>query len=256
MNDREFENYLALLSGMLRLRRTQQSDIAGELRDHLIEHVAELERRGVSHEQAVREALTEFGDAAALAASFSTLVRTRRRRLIMRCTIGTTLVMAGLMIGVFALPAARRERSRPGTGSAWARHHSKGGPRRALKAIRSEPSDPRDNITRERLSKGVDAEFTEIPLREVLQYLGDQLKIQFYIDRKSMGVEGIAEDVPVSFNLKDVPGEMILDLVLRELGLAYTIRSGVVMVASKSDIQSQTEVRVYPVTNGAEESCN
>ena len=102
MNDREFENYLALLSGMLRLRRTQQSDIAGELRDHLIEHVAELERRGVPHEQAVREALTEFGDAAALAASFSALVRTRRRRLIMRCTIGTTLVMAGLMIGVFA----------------------------------------------------------------------------------------------------------------------------------------------------------
>ena len=123
----------------------------------------------------------------------------------------------------------------------------------SLKAIPSEPSDPRDANTRARLSKGIDAEFTEIPLREVLQYLGDQLKIQFYIDRKSMGVEGIAEDVPVTFNLRDVPGEMMLDLILRELGLAYTIRSGVVMVASKSDIQSQTEVRVYPVTNGAEE---
>ncbi len=235
------------------MRRTQQSDIAGELRDHLIEHVAELERRGVPHEQAVREALTEFGDAAALAASFSALVRTRRRRLIMRCTIGTTLVMAGLMIGVFAFrPPVENDpglvQAQQGPGTIQKEDHGA-----ALKAIRSEPSDPRDNITRERLSKGVDAEFTEIPLREVLQYLGDQLKIQFYIDRKSMGVEGIAEDVPVSFNLKDVPGEMILDLVLRELGLAYTIRSGVVMVASKSDIQSQTEVRVYPVTNGAEE---
>jgi hypothetical protein len=36
MSDREFENYLALLTGMLRLRRTQREGIAGELRDHLI----------------------------------------------------------------------------------------------------------------------------------------------------------------------------------------------------------------------------
>ncbi len=123
----------------------------------------------------------------------------------------------------------------------------------SLKAIPSEPSDPRDENTRARLSKGWTGNLQKYRSAKCSLYLGDQLKIQFYIDRKSMGVEGIAEDVPVNFNLKDVPGEMILDLVLRELGLAYTIRSGVVMVASKSDIQSQTEVRVYPVTNGAEE---
>jgi hypothetical protein len=57
MKDREFENYLALLSGMLRLRRTQREGIAGELRDHLVEHVAHLEASGIAHEEAVRRAL-------------------------------------------------------------------------------------------------------------------------------------------------------------------------------------------------------
>ncbi|HJS07207.1 MAG TPA: permease prefix domain 1-containing protein, partial [Pirellulales bacterium] len=102
MKDREFENYLALLSGMLRLRRTQREGIAGELRDHLIEHVAHLEASGIAHEEAVRRALEEFGDTAALAANFQALVGMRRRRLIMRCTIGTTIVMTGLVVALLA----------------------------------------------------------------------------------------------------------------------------------------------------------
>src|SRR5687767_14364688 len=102
MTDRDFENYLALLSGMLRLRRSQRASISGELRDHLIEHVAHLEASGSTHEEAVRRALEEFGDAAALAANFSALVGMRRRRLIMRCTIGTTVVMTGLVVAMLA----------------------------------------------------------------------------------------------------------------------------------------------------------
>ena len=123
MNDREFDNYLALLGGMLRLRRTQRDHIAGELRDHLIEHVAHLEASGITHEEAVRRALEEFGDAAALAANFSALVGMRRRRLIMRCTIGTTVVMTGLVVAMLAFrppviddPSVVNAQAQPGSG--------------------------------------------------------------------------------------------------------------------------------------------
>ncbi len=42
MGEQEFERYLALLSGMLRLSRGQRESIASELRDHLEERLAEL----------------------------------------------------------------------------------------------------------------------------------------------------------------------------------------------------------------------
>jgi hypothetical protein len=193
--------------------------------------------------------LEEFGDAAALAASFSALVRARRRRLIMRCTIGTSLVMAGLMIGVFAFrPTVENDSI-----VAQAQQASLKAADRVSDPNVPAPSDRRDDKTRNRLSNNVDAQFKDIPLQDALDYLGAQLEFQFYIDRKSIEAEGLAVDVPVNFGLKEVPGEMVLDLMLRELGLAYTIRSGVVVVASKSNIQSQTEVRVYPITNGADE---
>jgi hypothetical protein len=111
MNDRDFDNYLALLTGLLRLRSRQQAAISEELRDHLVEHVAHLEARGVTHDEAVRAALAEFGDAAALAANFSHLVRARRRRLIMRCTIGTACVLVGLAIGIVALRPQETDRT-------------------------------------------------------------------------------------------------------------------------------------------------
>jgi len=42
MSDREFENYLALLSSLLRLDRKQRASIADELRAHLEDRLEEL----------------------------------------------------------------------------------------------------------------------------------------------------------------------------------------------------------------------
>jgi len=68
----------------------------------LIEHVSQLQSQGVPHDEAVRRALAEFGDAAALAASFSELIRIRRRRLIMRVTFGSVLLLAAMTVGIVA----------------------------------------------------------------------------------------------------------------------------------------------------------
>jgi hypothetical protein len=251
MNDREFENYLALLSGMLRLRGTQQSDIAGELRDHLIEHVAELEQRGVPHQQAVREALEEFGDAAALAASFSALVRARRRRLIMRCTIGTSLVMAGLMIGVFAFrPPVEND-------SIVAQAQQGPGETAKQKAKETAKEDQQardlDQKTRAELKKLTELEFTEIPLREALDYIKDKHQIQFFFDKRAMEEANAPIDTPVTFNMHSAPVEMVLDLILNQIRLGYTIRNGVVIVTTEDALANSAEVRVYKVPDGGAE---
>ncbi len=80
MSEREFENYLVLLAGLLRLSAKQRDEISGELRDHFEERVGELTARGVSRDEAIQTTLAEFGDAAGLAAAFFHVSRKRRKR--------------------------------------------------------------------------------------------------------------------------------------------------------------------------------
>src|SRR5215470_2541092 len=84
MSDREFDNYLTLLAGLLRLSGKQREAIAQELRSHLEDRLEELTAGGVSREEAVKQALAEFGDAAGLAGQFGAISQKRKRRWLMR----------------------------------------------------------------------------------------------------------------------------------------------------------------------------
>ena len=255
MNDRDFDNYLALLGGLLRLRSPQQSAIAQELRDHLVEHVAHLEAGGTAHDEAVRLALAEFGDAAALAANFSQLVRSRRRRLIMRLTVGSACVLAGLAIGIVALRPDVPDNSRrlvaqdtPKAGDSFDDVATVllGGVQRAAGATASS-----NQQTRQRLANKIDAEFVETPLGDVCKYIGDKVGVQFYFD--FAGDQVVPVEQPITFNLKSVPAEMVLDLTCRRTGLGYRLRSGVVMISAAQDLPYEPEVRVYMVPETAVE---
>jgi hypothetical protein len=247
MTDRELDNYLALLGGMLRLRRTQRDHIAGELRDHLIEHVAHLEASGIAHEEAVRRALEEFGDAAALAASFSALVGMRRRRLIMRCTIGTTVVMTGLVVAMLAFrppviddPQVAKAQTDPaGTQRSEAT---------TTAATKTKSLNERLNaVTREKLDILIDADFEQVPLNEVLATFSKRVGNQFYIDPKSLGDAVIAVDTPVTLHLNQLPAEMALELILTPLQCGYTLRNGIIIVQTQARLDQDMETRVYYV---------
>mgnify|MGYP002701045636 FL=1 len=64
MPEREFELYLDLLGKLLKLTPEQKTSISDELRDHLEERFEELVQSGQSRDDAIRQALDEFGDAA------------------------------------------------------------------------------------------------------------------------------------------------------------------------------------------------
>src|SRR5438046_1857342 len=102
MSDREFDNYLTLLVGLLRLDSKQRGTIADELRSHLEDRLDELTARGISRDEAVKQALAEFGDAAGLAGQFVAIQRNRKRRWLMRVTTfsiaATLLLAAGITI--------------------------------------------------------------------------------------------------------------------------------------------------------------
>ena len=60
MTHQEFENYLEILSKLLRLGSKQREEIGSELRDHLELRVAELVESGESQAKAVHMALSRI----------------------------------------------------------------------------------------------------------------------------------------------------------------------------------------------------
>jgi hypothetical protein len=102
MSEQEFELYLKLLAKCLRLTSGQREQIADELRDHLEERLEELARTGVPREKAVVQALDEFGDAAVLAAHFTTIARLKRRRFLMRLSLGSVGALTAALLIAFA----------------------------------------------------------------------------------------------------------------------------------------------------------
>jgi hypothetical protein len=54
---------------------------------------------------------------------------------------------------------------------------------------------------------------------------------------------------PVSINLEGVPLKTTLRLLLKQLGLTYTVKDGFLMITSQESEDQQTEIRVYPVAD-------
>ncbi|MGZ3334079.1 MAG: hypothetical protein ACXWOV_02015, partial [Isosphaeraceae bacterium] len=54
---------------------------------------------------------------------------------------------------------------------------------------------------------------------------------------------------PVSIDLEGVPLKRTLRLLLKQLGLTYTVKDGYLMITSETSEDQQTEIRVYPVAD-------
>ncbi len=115
-------------------------------------------------------------------------------------------------------------------------------------AARQKPSEPtRDDKAREKLQKPIEVSFSGTPLEAVLEVLAGATGCQMFLDRRALAEEAILADASVSIALSDVPAEMVLGLVLGQLGLDYYIKHGVIVVTTAEKAQADLEVRVYPV---------
>jgi hypothetical protein len=102
---------------------------------------------------------------------------------------------------------------------------------------------------RAKLAKPLTAEFVETPLCDVLDFLGDKVGVQIHAKWKQLEDAGIAKEAVISTKLKDVPGDMLLDLVLDQTGghLMYTVQRGILVISTKEDLSSKSTTQVYNV---------
>ncbi len=101
--------------------------------------------------------------------------------------------------------------------------------------------------TRKILEEMTEVDFKEVPLAEAMNYLSDKHRVSIYIDRRSLTEHGTTTDTPVTINMKEKPLRLALELMFRELGLGYTIRDGLIVVATEKDARPRMETRVYRV---------
>jgi len=250
MSDREFEIYLSLLQRLLRLSARQRAEIAEELRGHLEERCEELVREGYSRAEAIQAALDEFGDAAELAQQFTQIALQRRRRLIMRWSMATTAVAAGLFVLLTAFwPGGDRSVQEFQVAAQPAKTAKK-------KAV-SEEAKPNRQIAHEynpdharkqaeeKLKMPISLDFADTPLARVLDFIRDATDLCVVCDRVSMEEEGVTPQTPVTVYVQDTSLANALELLLDPMQLGFTLREGVIFVRSKAALQSDMEVRVY-----------
>src|SRR5215471_533632 len=162
MSDREFENYLTLIGRLLRLSAAQRDAIGAELRDHFESRLTELTSRGLSHDAAVQIALEEFGDAAGLAAQFSRIAQTRKRRFIMRCTLASAAALAVALVVAVSLWPENHAPINHAIGQTAEKHT----PGKVEKVVESGP-DTFTAITNAKLDRFIQAHIEEpIPLKD------------------------------------------------------------------------------------------
>lgn len=247
MTPEEFQNYLGLLSRMLRLRATEREAIEEELRSHLEERLAALTAQGIEPARAVSMALAEFGDAAALAAEFTAVSRFYKRRWIMRLTVGSIAASIIMVAVLFSyLPGGPGQMNQ---NLAQAQQTEK-----SVENIKSTPEKLDANTqTQAKLEKLIDAEFVEQPLSQVLDYISDDkiTGVQFHIDIRSITEAGITTDTPITFHMKNMSAEMILRLMFRDFSspLGYWLEDGVVIVTTQDEVESHLETRFYRIND-------
>jgi hypothetical protein len=243
MSDREFENYLTLLAGLLRLSGKQRDAIADELRSHLEDRLEELMAGGVSHDEAVKQALAEFGDAAGLAGQFVAISKNRKRRWLVRLVTfsaaATILIAASLIIFWPGRNAA------PGRAAAIAQQQAQPAAKKADPF--SPPVAPRPAATNrieEELAKPTNVDFVEQPLKDVFGYLQEAHQIPIYLKTKKLEEAGVPADKPITMSLRGVSLRTVLDLMLDELELSYLV-TDVLIITTPEDEEYHLQTRVY-----------
>jgi hypothetical protein len=279
MSEQEFELYLKLLAKCLHLTSGQRAQIADELRDHLESRLEELARAGVPREKAVVQALDEFGDAAVLASDFTTIARLKRRRFLMRLSLGSVgALTAALLIAyafwpenravrgpeqIVAQDKPKAEQHKAGNVTAGKRlDGTRGGalaephrPPAVLKAATVEHPSSSDLVRRskpeerihEALNQPVDFSIEPQALKDALDFIAARYQIPILIDRKALDDSNIDMSAEVHLNapgilLKDAL-ELMFDQMPQRLG--YDVVHEVLMISTVDKINEHTETIVY-----------
>jgi len=96
----------------------------------------------------------------------------------------------------------------------------------------------------------------ETPLGDVIKYIKTATSdptmpagLPIYLDPIGLQEAEATEESPVKLNLEGVPLKRTLDLILRQLGLIYVVKDGLLHITARDSEDKPVEIRVYPVAD-------
>ena len=109
--------------------------------------------------------------------------------------------------------------------------------------------DPAGARIQDALNDDTRLEFIETPLEDVVAFLKDLHGIELQIDSRALEDVGIADDTPVTRDLKGITLRSALRLMLKELDLTYVLRDEVLLITTPEEAESDTAayVQVYNI---------
>ena len=100
------------------------------------------------------------------------------------------------------------------------------------------------------LREKVRVSYSEVPLGQVLDGLGDLAGVSIYLDPNALQFEGITSNMPVSINLnQEIMLMSALNLILEPFGLTYVVQDEVLKITSREISNKKTEFRTYDVAD-------
>ncbi|MGA2033931.1 MAG: hypothetical protein ABSG68_16915 [Thermoguttaceae bacterium] len=108
---------------------------------------------------------------------------------------------------------------------------------------------PEEKKIDEQLKSPTRMDFTDTPLQDAMEWLGDFHGITIQLDKKAMEDVGIGSDTPVNKTLKGISLRSALRLLLRELGLTYVIQDEVLLITTPETAEQKLTTKVYPVAD-------
>ncbi len=116
--------------------------------------------------------------------------------------------------------------------------------------------DPKTKAIIAKLDEPVPMNFqNETPLEDVLKYIKQATQgpsdsgIPIYVDPVGLQEAEKTMTSPITLDLEGVPLKTTLRLMLKQLGLTYTVKDGMLTISSSSSEDMPTEIRVYPVAD-------
>ncbi|MDR3637414.1 MAG: hypothetical protein P4L84_26655, partial [Isosphaeraceae bacterium] len=124
------------------------------------------------------------------------------------------------------------------------------------KAVDLLDRDPKTKSIIAKLDEPISMSFAnETPLEDVLKYIKSATQgpndsgIPIYVDPVGLQEAEKTMQSPVQLDLEGVPLKTTLRLLLKQLGLTYTVKDGMLTITSESSDDQPTEIRVYPVAD-------
>ena len=235
MTNKEFDNYLALVTRLLRINGKHSEELGSEMRDHLETRVCELSNAGIGQEEATRRALEEFGDAASLAHRFQLVSQNSQKRWMMRFATLSVAAMFLLVVFVFSMWPDNAKFGSPGFSVAQEEGAS-------AESLEQSETTRQNQLVVTKLQEEVALAFDETPFADVMADLAETLNVNIVLDR-SASEDQLSEDDTITFNVKNIPLSSSLGLMLENHNATYVVDRGVLKIISRDDANDPSYFR-------------